>query len=133
MQKYGSLPSDANIALYDLRLKVSIDYPIFHVPEFLYTVIDKKVKSLKGKSDRVENHFAYAAAKNIIHQKKMEKAATNYLKLTGAYLEARTQKAPRTNDFFPVEASVIIPVLNRKRTIREAIQSALDAKNKFRF
>ncbi len=95
LQKYGSLPSDANIALYDLRLKVSIDYPIFHVPEFLYTVIDKKVKSLKGKNLRDENHFAYAAAKNVIRQKKLEKAATNYLKLTDAYLETRTQKAPR--------------------------------------
>ena len=133
LQKYGSLPSDANIALYDLRLKVSIDYPIFHVPEFLYTVIDKKIKSLKGKSDGVENRFAYAAAKNIIHQKKLEKAATNYLKLTGAYLEARTQKAPRINDSFPVEASIVIPVLNRKRTIREAIQSALTQKTNFDF
>jgi len=134
MQKYGSLPADPNVALYDLRLKVSIDYPVFHVPEFLYTVIDKKVKSLKGKSVGVENHFAYAAAKNIIHQKKLEKAATNYLKLTGAYLEARTQKAPlTTNDIFPVEASVIIPVLNRKRTIREAIQSALTQKTNFDF
>jgi len=133
LQKYGSLPSDANIALYDLRLKVSIDYPIFHVPEFLYTVIDKKVKSLKGKSDGVENHFTYAAAKNIVQQKKLEKAATNYLKLAGAYLDARTQKAPRTNDSFPVEASIIIPVLNRKRTIKEAIQSALTQKTNFDF
>ncbi len=133
LQKYGTLPSAANIALYDLRLKVSIDYPIFHVPESLYTVIDKKVKSPKGKSDRVENHFAYATAKNIIQQKKLEKAATNYLKLTGAYLEARTQKAPRTNDSFPVEASIIIPVLNRKRTIKESIQSALAQKTNFAF
>jgi glycosyltransferase involved in cell wall biosynthesis len=133
LQKYGSLPADANIALYDLRLKVSIDYPIFHVPEFLYTVIDKNVKPLKGRSDRVGNRFAYATDKNIIQQKNMEKAATNYLKLTGAYLEARTQKAPRTNDFFPVEASIIIPVLNRKRTIREAIQSALTQRTSFDF
>ena len=133
LQKYGSLPSDANIALYDLRLKVSIDYSIFHVPEFLYTVIDKKVKSFKSKSAGVENHFAYAAAKNIIQQKNLEKAATNYLKLTGAYLEARTPKAPWTNDPFPVEASIIIPVLNRKRTIGEAIQSALTQKTNFDF
>ncbi|MGA2525629.1 MAG: DUF4922 domain-containing protein [Smithellaceae bacterium] len=133
LQKYGTLPSDANIALYDLRLKVSIDYPVFHVPEFLYTVIDKKVKSLKCKSDGVENHFAYAAVKNIIQQKKLEKTATNYLKLTGAYLEARTQKAPRTNGPFPVEASIVIPVLNRKRTIRESIQSALTQKTNFDF
>jgi glycosyltransferase involved in cell wall biosynthesis len=133
LQKYGSLPFDTNTALYDLRLKVSIDYPVFHVPEFLYTVIDKKVKSLKGKNDRAENHFAYAAAKNMTQQKKLEKAATNYLKLTGAYLEARTQKAPQMDNSFPVEASVIIPVLNRKKTIRDAIQSALTQKTNFDF
>ncbi len=133
LQKYGSLLADANTALYDLRLKVSIDYPVFHVPEFLYTVIDKNVNSLKAKSDGVENHFAYAASKNIITQKKLEKTATNYLKLTGAYLEARTQNVPRTNYSFPVEASIIIPVLNRKRTTREAIQSALTQKASFDF
>ena len=133
LQKFGSLPSDANIALYDLRLKVSIDYPIFHVPEFLYTVEDRKAKHIKAGDDRIENHFAYAASGNIVQQKKLEKVATNYLKLTGAYLKARTQKAPRTNDFFPVEASVIIPVLNRKKTIKKAIQSALAQKTNFDF
>jgi glycosyltransferase involved in cell wall biosynthesis len=133
MRKYGPPPFDTTVALYDLRLKVSIDYPVFHVPEFLYTVIDKKVKSLKGKNDGVENHFAYAAAKNLVVQKKLEKVATNYLKLAGAYIKARTKKAPSTNDFFPVEASVIIPVLNRKETIKNAIQSALTQKTNFDF
>jgi glycosyltransferase involved in cell wall biosynthesis len=133
LQKYGSLPSDVNIALYDLRLKVSIDYPILHVPEFLYTIEDGAAKRNKVGDDRIENHFAYAAAGNIVQQKKLEKAATTYLKMTGAYLQARTKKAPRTNDFFPVEASVIIPVLNRKKTIREAIQSALAQKTNFDF
>ena len=133
LQKYGSLLSDTNVALYDLRLKVSIDHPVFHVPEFLYTVEDRKAKRIKDGNDRIENHFAYAAAGNIIQQKKLEKVATNYLKLTGAYLKARTQKAPRTNDFFPVEASIIIPVLNRKKTIKEAIQSALVQKTNFDF
>jgi len=131
MQKYGSLPSDASVALYDLRLKVSIDYPVFHVPEFLYTV--RKAKHIKSGNERLENHFAYAAAGNIVQQKKLEKVATNYLKLTGAYLKARIQKAPRTNHFFPVEASIIIPVLNRKKTIKDAIQSALEQKTNFNF
>jgi glycosyltransferase involved in cell wall biosynthesis len=133
MQKYGPLPSDASIALYDLRLKVSIDYPVFHAPEFIYTVEDRKAKHIKSGNDRLENHFAYAATGNIVQQKKLEKVATNYLKLTGAYLKARTQKAPRTNDFFPVEASIIIPVLNRKKTIQDAIQSALEQETNFDF
>jgi len=133
LQKYGSLPSDTNVALYDLRLKVSIDHPVFHVPEFLYTVEDKKAKHIKDGNDRIENHFSYAASGNIVQQKKMEKVTTSYLKMTGAYLKARTQKAPRTNDFFPVEASVIIPVLNRKKTIKDAIQSAVAQKINFNF
>jgi glycosyltransferase involved in cell wall biosynthesis len=133
LQKYGSLSSCADVALYDLRLKVSIDSPIYHVPEFLYTVEDRKSKHIRAGNDRAENHFAYASSGNIVQQKKLEKAATNYLKQTGAYLKARTQKAPRTNEFFPVEASVIIPVLNRKKTIKEAIQSALAQKTNFKF
>jgi glycosyltransferase involved in cell wall biosynthesis len=133
LQKYGSLPSDTNVALYDLRLKVSIDYPVFHVPEFLYTVEDRKAKHINARNNRIENHFAYAAAGNIIQQKKLEKVATNYLKLTGAYLKVRTQKASRANDLFPVEASIIIPVLNRKKTIKEAMQSALAQKTNFDF
>jgi len=132
LQKYGSLPSDPSVALYDLRLKVSIDYPIFHVPEFLYTVEDRKEKFVKS-DNRIENHFAYTAAGNIVQQKKLEKVATNYLKMTGAYLKARTKKAPRAYDFFPAEASIIIPVLNRKTTIKDAIQSALAQKTDFDF
>jgi glycosyltransferase involved in cell wall biosynthesis len=133
LRKYGSLLSDASVALYDLRLKISIDYSVLHVLEFLYTVEDKKAKHIKSGNDRHKNHFAYAAAGNIVQQKKLEKVATNYLKLTGAYLKARTQKALRTNDFFPVEASIIIPVLNRKKTIKDAIQSALAQKTNFNF
>ncbi|OGP88014.1 MAG: hypothetical protein A2031_05425 [Deltaproteobacteria bacterium RBG_19FT_COMBO_43_11] len=53
--------------------------------------------------------------------------------MAGAYIKARTKKAPSTNDFFPVEASVIIPVLNRKETIKNAIQSALTQKTNFDF
>ena len=133
MRKYGPPPSDTNVALYDLRLKVSIDYPVFHVPESLYIASNKKGNLSEDKDKAAENHFAYAAAKNLVVQKKLEKVATNYLKLAGAYIKARTKKAPSTNDFFPVEASVIIPVLNRKETIKNAIQSALTQKTNFDF
>ncbi len=133
MRKYGPPPSDANIALYDLRLKVSLDYQVIHVPEFLYTVAGKKGNFFKDKNKAVENHFAYVAANNLAVQKKLERVATNYLKLAGAYIKPLTKKTPRTNDFFPVEASVIIPVLNRKKTIKDAIQSALTQKTNFDF
>ena len=44
LQKYGSLPSDAGVALYDLRLKISTDYELIHVPQFLYKVSEKEQK-----------------------------------------------------------------------------------------
>ena len=48
MQKYGSLPSEETAALYDLRLKISIDYELIHLPKFLYTVSVKKLKKIKN-------------------------------------------------------------------------------------
>jgi len=35
LQKYGPLPSDADAALYDLHLKISADFKIIHLSEFL--------------------------------------------------------------------------------------------------
>lgn len=133
LSKYGRLPADEYCALYDLRLKISIEYPIIHAPEALYTVVERKEKQ-DGKGRIVpEPHFAYTAAKNQSRQKILEKAATNYLKLIGAHLKARTKKPPTDKVHYPVTASVIIPVLNRKKTIAAAINSALDQKTDFNF
>jgi hypothetical protein len=130
-QKYGPLQQEEKAALYDLRLKISIDQKIFHVPEFLYTVRDKRIKSSKTKKDTTEKHFAYVAAINQKEQKALEKVATNYLKIIGAHLKARTKRTPAYQGFPPVEASIIIPVLNRKKTIATAIKSALTQKTDF--
>ena len=97
MRKYGPPPSDTNVALYDLRLKVSIDYPVFHVPESLYIASNKKGDLSEDKDKAAENHFAYAAAKNLTMQKKLEIVATNYLKFAGAYIKPLTKKTIRTN------------------------------------
>ncbi len=133
LKKYGALPNDPTLALYDLRLKISLDYPIFHVPEFLYTVAAKKEAAENGKNEEGEAHFAYVAARNVARQKKLEKLATNYLKLCGAYLTARTKKAAPADESFPVEASIVIPVFNRRKTIEDALQSALAQKTNFDF
>lgn len=133
LKKYGALPDDPALAFYDLRLKISLDYPIFHIPEFLYTVVVKKDAEPAGKSGQEEAHFAYLAARNFARQKKLEKLATNYLKLSGAYFTARTKKAERAVDSFPVQMSVVIPVFNRKKTIGDALQSALAQKTDFAF
>ncbi|MEN6621840.1 MAG: glycosyltransferase family 2 protein [Smithella sp.] len=132
-KKYGTISNDPALALYDLRLKISLDYPIFHIPEFLYFVADKaKVEGCKCKNEE-ETHFAYVAARNLAKQKNLEKVATNFLKLNGAYLPRRTKKASSPNTFFPVQASIVIPVLNRKNTIADALQSVLAQKANFDF
>ncbi|MBN1474926.1 MAG: DUF4922 domain-containing protein [Syntrophaceae bacterium] len=132
-KKYGALPADKDIALYDLRLKVSLDYRIIHVAQSLYAASDKTLKSANNKLSKTEIHFSYTAADNSARQKKLEKMATNYLRLSGAYLKAPGKKAPDAKNKFPVEASVIIPVLNRKKTIADAVKNALAQKTDFSF
>ncbi len=113
--------------IYDLRLKVSMDCSLFHIQEFLYAV--KRSSSTSGNSI-----FSYVDPKNRIIQKEMETVFTGYLRGIGAYLEPRKQKVRRTRGrSFPVKASVIIPVKNRKKTIAEAIKSALAQKTDFPF
>jgi glycosyltransferase involved in cell wall biosynthesis len=133
LRKYGPLPLDENAAFYDLRLKISIDHKILRVSEFLYTVTQPKAVAKAKSTNQTEDHFDYVAAENFVRQKKLEKVATNYLKLTSAYLNARVRKAPRTAERFPVEASIVIPVLNRKKTISDALQSALKQETNFDF
>jgi len=133
LHKYGRLPLDENAAFYDLRLKISIDHAILRAPEFLYTVTQPKAVAETKGANQIEDHFDYVAAENFAWQKKLEKVATDYLKLTGTYLRARARKAPRASERFPVEASIVIPVLNRKKTINDALRSALAQETNFNF
>ncbi|MGD0278954.1 MAG: DUF4922 domain-containing protein [Smithella sp.] len=133
LQKYGSLPSEETTALYDLRLKVSIDHELIHVPEFLYTVSIKKQKKIKISGRQTEAHFAYVAKENFIRQKKLEKIATNHLKRIGAYLPLRTKNIKKEQDNLQWRVSIVIPVLNRKKTIADALASALAQKTDFPF
>lgn len=131
-KKYGGLPNDPSVALYDLRLKLSLEFPIFHIPEFLYSISVEAKEGGKNEEEE-EAHFAYVAARNLVRQKQLEKLATNYLKLNGAYLPRRTKKASQPKAVFPVQASIVIPVLNRQKTIGDALQSALAQKTNFDF
>ncbi|MBN1471113.1 MAG: glycosyltransferase family 2 protein, partial [Syntrophaceae bacterium] len=133
LKKYGSLPSDADTALYDLRLKISTDHEIIHVPEFLYTISVKEKKKIKKTGSRTEAHFAYVAKENFPQQKKFEKMATNHLNRMGAYLPPRTKIVDKEQNALQWKASVVIPVLNRKKTIADALESALKQKTDFPF
>jgi glycosyltransferase involved in cell wall biosynthesis len=133
VQKYGMPPADPDLAFYDLRLKISLDHDLIHVPECLYTV------SAKGKSPAIkplktsEAHFSYVAAENFIRQKKLEKIATRHLQRLGAWLSARPIMERRKPEDLLWKASVIIPVFNRRKTIADAIKSALAQKTDFPF
>ncbi len=131
VKKYGLPRTDPDMALYDLRLKISLDSAIVHLPECLYAASQKKqVEKPTGKS---EAHFDYVAKENFIRQKKLEKIATDHLKRTGAHLPARTKKANHEPASFQWEASIVIPVLNRKKIIADALASALGQKTNFAF
>jgi 23S rRNA pseudoU1915 N3-methylase RlmH len=127
LRKYGDIPQVKFAGLYDLRLKISISHPIHHLKEPLYSVIKAKEPS-EG-----EKLFSYLDPKNRAAQKEMESVFTDYLKRIGAYLSPNFKEVEQAMMSFPVEASVVIPVRNRKETMAEAVKSALSQETDFSF
>lgn len=113
--------------LYDLRLKVSQSWPITHVSEYLYTIVENDLRT-SG-----EKLFDYVDPKNRAVQLEMEAACTEHLRQVGAYLPPVTREIEFEGTDFPREASVIIPVRNRVRTIEDAICSALRQATDFNY
>ena len=105
--------------LYDLRLKLSQLGAITHISEALYTEIELDTRSTG------ERQFDYVNPANRAVQVEMEQACTQHLKDVGAYLEPNFREVDFTGESFEVEASVIIPVFNRAKTIADAVNSAL--------
>ena len=128
LANHGPIPSVQYAGLYDIRLKISIDLNVYHLPEPLYSVVGTE-ETFSG-----EKIFTYVDPRNVTVQKEMEAVFTDYLKNISAYLPAHSlHKAKVTPDVFPVEASVIIPVRNRVNTIAEAVQSSLSQEAGFPF
>lgn len=113
--------------LYDLRLKVSQKTELVHINEFLYTEVENDTR----KSG--EKIFDYVDPKNRAVQIEMESACTDHLKRIGGYLAPQFQAIDFNEGDFPTEASVIIPVRNRVKTIEDAIRSVLMQKTIFPF
>ncbi len=115
-------------ALYDLRLFISRRQLPVHVDEFLYTEVERDMR-LSG-----EKQFDYVDPRNRSRQIEMERAATRHLRALNAYLHGNEYDEVRLDEGeFPVEASVVIPVRNRERTIRDAIHSVLKQETDFAF
>jgi len=114
-------------ALYDLRLKISKRKPLFHLPEFLYTEPETDFRR-SG-----EKMFDYVDPRNRQVQIEMEQACTRYLKEVGAWLKPEFTPVEFSAETFPVEATVVIPVRNREKTIEDAVRSVLMQETDFPF
>jgi hypothetical protein len=113
--------------LYDLRLRISQNLPIVHLPELLYTEIERDTR----KSG--EKQFDYVDPRNREVQIEMEKACTGHLKDINVWLKPEFREIRFDLDKFEYEASVIIPVKNRVKTIGDAIKSVLSQEVNFKF
>jgi hypothetical protein len=113
--------------LYDLRLKLSQKYHIVHIPEFLYSEVEQDTRLSGAKQ------FDYVDPSNRSRQIEMEQACTEHLKEVGGYLAPNFRHIEFNQGNFEVEATIMIPVRNRIRTIRDAIKSALNQKCDFKY
>ena len=111
---------------YALRLRASRMGELVRIPECLFTLVETDTRS-SG-----EKQFDYVKSSARERQLEMEQVCTTHLRDIGALL---LSPFPETifSENFEIEASVIIPVKNRIKTIRDAIISVLIQKTSFKF
>lgn len=113
--------------LYDLRLKLSQRYRIEHANEWLYSEVELDTRKTG------EKLFDYVDPRNRASQIEMEQACTEHLREVGAYIAPWDDAVDVSQGQFPVEASIMIPVRNRIKTIHDAIRSALSQVTDFSY
>jgi hypothetical protein len=111
---------------YELRLLASRMGELIRIPELLFTMKETDVR-LSG-----EKLFDYVSSSAREKQIEMEAACTDHLKKTGAFLGPDFREVEFSGSF-PVEATVVIPVRNRVKTIRDAVDSVLKQETRFSF
>lgn len=122
------LPSDLMFGgWYDLRLRIAESGPVVHLPEMTYSVVGDRAGSNR------QSHFEYVDPRNRDYQMEMERIATDHLKRTGAFLQPALAPRVESDASFPVQASVVIPVRNRQKTVGDAVASALSQETSFDF
>ncbi|MDE7402990.1 MAG: glycosyltransferase [Muribaculaceae bacterium] len=108
---------------YALRLRITAGRIIAMIPETLYTASESDTRKSGAKQ------HDYVNPRNREYQKQMESVFIKHLHYIDGWIDSSnlaTIDADEDNhDEFPVEASVIIPVRNRARTIMQAVKSAL--------
>ena len=80
-----------------------------------------------------EKMFDYVDPRNRFKQMEMERACTAHLKMVGSWLAPNFCGIAFSAGKFETEASVIIPVRNRAKTISDAIKSVLSQETGFAF
>ena len=112
---------------YALRLRVTMGKMVVMIPECLYTVRKTDFRA-SG-----EKQHDYVNPRNRAYQVEMEQVLTEYLQDIGGTVDPNHEPVDYDMYPFPVEASVVIPVRNRRRTILDAVRSALDQEADFAF
>ena len=126
--KHTTLVHVKYASTYALRLYLSTMGKLFHLKEYLYE--EEKVDLRKSG----EKQFDYVDPRNHAVQKEKEAVCTEHLHRIGAWLAPDEYDEPHCeHDEFPVEASVIIPVRNRERTIQDAVESVLSQQADFSY
>lgn len=97
------------------------------LPEYLYTV-DKTDYRRSG-----QKQHDYCDPRNAKFQEERQRVFIEYLEEIGGRVDAANLKEITLGDDFPVEASVVIPVRNRVRTVGDAVKSALGQEADFKF
>ncbi len=113
---------------YDLRLFISRKAEIVHLNETLYTwtLTDCRKSGVR--------QFDYVDPRNRDRQIEMETAVTKHLDAISALVDTQHYDSIDLDEQdFDVEATVVIPVYNRCRTIADAVESALGQQTKFAY
>lgn len=112
---------------YALRLRVTMGKMVVMIPEFLYTVAKVDFR------DSGRKQHDYVDPRKRAYQVEMERVLSEYLRDIGGNVSEVRETVDYDAEEFPVEASVIIPVRNRARTIMDAVNSALSQTTDFDF
>lgn len=104
---------------YALRLRMTMGRMIAMIPEYLYTTsqVDFRLSGSK--------QHDYVDPRNRAYQMDMEEVLTEHLAEIDALVSEEREEVNYDEEDFEVEASVIIPVRNRARTVMDAVNSAL--------
>lgn len=112
---------------YDFRLFCSCKKLPKRIPINYYTFNETDLR-LSG-----QKQFDYVDPANRSRQIEMEKIATKHLQAINANVRPPFKTVDFSEHQFDVEASVIIPILNREKTIADAIISTLKQQTNFNF